>query len=138
MSQPVVIYPDVEALCVDHLVDELPVYWDSDVHVGTRKPNPMPSGGVVQVRRVGGVPNTPVTDRARIDFLVWADNDEDVHDLTQTVRAVMHLLRPARTAYLVEEFAGPTRFADPDSDQPRWLLTLEIAVRGVTLEPAGS
>lgn len=138
MTAPVVVFPDAEQLVVDHLVDTLPDYWAETVTVGTRKPSPMPAGGVIQVRRVGGVPLTEVSDNARIDLLVWHDTDEDAHDLTATVRAVVHLLATNRVAHRVSEFAGPSRFADPDSDQPRWLLTVEIAVRGTALEPAGS
>lgn len=131
MPRPVFVFPDIESLAVDHLNTTLSDYWSEDVTVGTRKPNPMPSGGVIQVRRVGGVQLTEVSDNPRVDFLVWHDTDEQTADLAQIVRAVMRLI----DAHRVTEFAGPVRQADPDSDRPRWLLTLEIAVRGSVLEP---
>lgn len=138
MSAPVVIYPDIEALVVEHLTDELPNYYDGIFEIGSRKPSPMPTGrGVIQIRRVGGIPETPVSDVARVDVLVWHDTDEQAHDLMAVVRALMYVLRGHTNpnVYRVNEFLGPTRYADPDSDQPRWLLTDEIAVRGQPLEP---
>lgn len=134
---PVVVIPDVEQLVVEHLTDELPDYWDGTVTVGTRKPNPA-TGDIVWVRRVGGTPHTEVSDAALVDLLVYADTDERAHDLTAIVRALLWKMRADRKAYRIAEFAGPSRFADPDSDTPRWLLTVELAVRGSTLEALGS
>lgn len=135
-----VAFPDAELVCVDYLVDELALRdepFADDVAVGTRKPSPMPHGPVIQVRRVGGLRQTVVTDQPRIDLLVWHSTDKNARDLTELARAL--LCRPAREGGLeAEEFAGPTRFADPDSDQPRWLLTVEFVLRGTPLTPAGS
>jgi hypothetical protein len=137
MTRPVVVYPDAELLTVEHLRDELPTYVATMPVVGTRKPNPMPAGGVVQVRINGGVELTPVSTIARLDFLVWHDTDQEAHDLCQLVRALVKTLHGA-PVHRVEEFLGVVRSADPESDQPRYLCTLEIALRGSPLDALGS
>lgn len=131
MTRPVVVYPDVELLTVNYLRMML-----DDVTVGTIKPSPMPDGPVVVVRRTGGIPDTPVTDRARIDFSIFAATDKAAHDLAQLVRAHIRALpgvhlegQVIRTA----EFLGLAHFDDPVTDQPRYLTTQEIVVRGTPL-----
>jgi len=142
MSLPVVVFPDVELLLVDYLRDTLPDYGEVDTVVRTRKPNEMPDTPVIQVRRVGGIRQTVVSDFPRVDLLVWADTDKHAQDLTQLARALLLALpgTPGLGAvvYRCDEFLGPTRYADPDSDQPRWLATIEVATRGTTVDPTGS
>lgn len=132
MNQPVVVYPDVELLLVDYLRAQL----DEDVVVGTIKPSPMPSVPVVVVRRTGGIPDTPITERARIDVSVYATTDKDAHDLAQLVRAqVRGMVGVHDTGHVVRtgEFLGLAHFDDPLSDQPRYITTQEIVVRGTDL-----
>lgn len=131
MTPPVVVYPDVELLTVNYLRLML-----DDVTVGTVKPSPMPFGPVVVVRRTGGVPDTPVTDRARIDFTVFATTDKAAHDLAQLVRAHVRAMPGVYAEGQVirtNEFLGLAHFDDPVTDQPRYLTTQEIVVRGVAL-----
>lgn len=140
---PIMVFPDVELLVVDYLRGELELRnedYAQDATLGTRKPSPMPAGAVIQIRRVGGLQNTEVSEAARIDVLVWHDDEKQAMDLTQLARALLHQMRGTTTptVYRVEDFAGPARFADPDSDQPRCLLTVEVTVRGDELEPSGS
>ena len=136
MTQPVVVFPDVELLVTDHLRTELPTYYGA-AQVGTRKPNPMPSGGVVQVRRTGGTTLTEVSDAALMDCWVWHDTDAQAAELAAIVRALLHALRGTAPVHRVADFAA-SHYADPDSDQPRYLLSVEIVVRGSALDPAGS
>lgn len=146
MTYPTVVFPDAELIVVEHLRDRFAGYEDlgyvDGVEVGTRKPSPMPTDHpVIQVRRVGGIRETVVSDLARIDLLVWSDTDKKAADLAQLVRAIVLSMAgdtATEVVYRTDEFVGPTRYADPDSDQPRWLLTVEVATRGTTVTPTGS
>lgn len=145
MSYPTVVFPDVELVVVEYLRDRLADYASEEfvdgVQLGTRKPSPMPTVPVIQVRRVGGIRETVVSDLARVDLLVWSDTDKHAADLAQLARGLVLAMAGATATELVyrtDEFVGPTRYADPDSDQPRWLLTVEVATRGTTVVPTGS
>lgn len=132
MNHPVVVFPDVELLVVDYLRTVV----DDDVLVRTVKPSPMPATPVVVVRRTGGLPDTPVTERARIDFSIYASTDKDAHDLAQLIRAYVRDMVGVHDGVQVirtTEFLGLSHFDDPLSDQPRYLTTQEIVVRGESL-----
>lgn len=139
MTTPVVVLPDVELMVIEHLSSLLPDYWADDVTVDLRKPNPMPPHGFVWVRRVGGFPLNEVTGVVRITCDVYEHDDAHVHDLAAVVRALVHMMRGVASppVYRVT-VVGDGRSNDPDSDQPRWSLAIELAVRGTTLEPVAS
>lgn len=131
-----VLFPDAELVAVEYLRNQFDIL-SQDVTVGTIKPSPQAEGGTIQVRRVGGTRETVVTDKPRVDLLCWHDTDADAAELAELARAL--LTRPRREGgFDADEFAGPARFADPDSDQPRYLLTVEFVTRGTALEPSGS
>lgn len=135
-----VIYGDAELLAVDWLRAELPTYGGLAL-VGTRKPSPMPAGGVITVQAVGGHDETGVSRVVRLDVLVWHDDEKAAHDLAEIASALMRLARGVHsegTVYRVDEFAVPYRNYDPESGQARYRFTVEAALRGHTLLPAGS
>lgn len=120
-----VLYPDAEQTVIDYLRPLV-----DPIHVGIRIPNPRPNR-FLQVRRAGGVADQLI-DRARLDVFAWADTEPAAHDLAMQVRrhlAAMPGLRNGVRVTDAAEFAGPLPAPD-DSQQPRWLVTYEIALRG--------
>jgi hypothetical protein len=121
-----VTYADAELVVVEYLrplIDPVPI--------GLRVPNPRPDK-FVNIRRVGGTADR-VIDVARIDLFAWALTDQDAQDLAMTLRrylAAMPGVRGGVRVVRVEEFAGPMPAPD-DSNQPRWLVTDDISLRGV-------
>lgn len=121
-----ITYPDAQQALVDYLRPLL-----SPVPIGARVPDPRPST-FVNTRRVGGVADGAV-EHARLDVFAWAATDEAAHDMVQNIRRFV-----ARMAFdyggarviQTNEFAGPQPAPDP-SNQPRWLVTFEITLRGV-------
>lgn len=133
MTTPLVVFPDTVAVALSWLREQLAEECVS------RVPNPRPARFVL-VRRVGGPRRDLVTDEATVTVEAWAATEQDAHDLAQLARAALHTLAGRKhddiTVYKVGEFAGPASLPDPESDQPRYTLTMTIAARGVT--PVGS
>lgn len=121
-----VVYPDAQQVLVEYLRPLI-----APVSIGVRVPNPRPTT-FVTVRRAGGVADE-VVERARVDVFVWAASDEAAHDLAQSIRryvARMPMDYVGAQVIQTAEFAGPQPAPDP-SNQPRWLVTPEITLRGV-------
>lgn len=122
-----VIYPDAELVVVNYLRPLV-----APAVVGLRIPNPRPST-FITLRRIGGTASRLI-DTARIDVFTWATKDEDAHDLSMAVRrhlAGMPGIRGGVRVIGTEEFTGPLPAPD-DSNQPRWLVTYDISLRGTT------
>ena len=106
----------------------------SDVTFGTGVGTDRP---LVQLRRVGGVAER-VTDRPRVDLLVWHTSEFKAQGLAQELRSLLLFDLPGQvvdghTVYDLTEFSGPSAFPDPaGSDQPIVLFTVEIGIRGAT------
>lgn len=95
-------------------------------------PSPRPTR-LVALRRAGGTSTTHnIFDRPRIDAQVWAATEFEAMALAARVRAYL-LAAPGRVAGILAatDFLGPTPIPDPDSGQPRVLLTIELQTRGV-------
>lgn len=143
MIFPLITFPDVELLVVDYLRErfaDVELDYADGVTFGTRVPTPLPLP-FVEIRRQGGARLDIIRDLARIDVWTWHEGDKQAQDLAQLVRGFLHQLPGVHgdaVVYRVVEFAGLVRLADPDSDLPRWLTSLEIDVRGATFEPPGS
>jgi hypothetical protein len=121
-----VSYPDAQLVLVDYLRPLV-----DPIQIGVRVPSPRPST-FITVRRMGGIADTLI-DRPRLDIFTWAASDQAAHDLAQQVRrhvAAMPGLRNGVRVTDVAEFAGPLPATD-ESNQPRWLVTFEISLRGV-------
>lgn len=128
---PVIVFPDAAALLADHLRGVL-----DDVHVGTRVPTDRPATFVL-VRRLGGVRNTIVSDEPMIGVECWAATDATAHDLAQLCRGHLHALPGAVLAgtvvYRVADVGGPSDLPDPLSDQPRFVFTVSVGMRGAAI-----
>lgn len=121
-----VTYPDAELVVVEYLRPLL-----DPVPVGLRVPNPRPDR-FVTLRRVGGTADR-IIDTARIDVFAWALTDQDAHDMAMTIRRYLAAMPGTRSGNVrvirVEEFGSLP--APDDSNQPRWLVTDDISLRGV-------
>lgn len=121
-----VTYPDAQQVTVEYLRPLI-----SPATIGVRVPSPRPST-FVTVRRVGGVAEQ-LFDRPRLDLFAWAGSDAAAYDLLMQLRrhlAAMPGLRNGVRVTQVAEFSGPIPAPD-ESNQPRWLVTYEISLRGV-------
>jgi len=125
-----VVFTDVEALLVSWLRAQL-----DGSQVGNKVPNPRPDPFVL-VQRHGGIRNTVVTDAAQVGLECWAGHDYEAHDLLQRCRALLLYRLPGQildghTVYRVAEFGGPSNLPDPASSMPRWVMELQVHVRGL-------
>lgn len=116
------LYPDAQAVLIGYLAPLV-----APVPVHGRIPTTRPAT-FVQVRRVGGTADG-VLDRARLDLWAWADTDERAHDLCMTLRRHVAAMPGSNRVAAVAEFAGPLPAPD-ESNQPRWLVSYEVALRG--------
>lgn len=138
MSQ-LVVFPDAVLVVVSVLRDELASLVPSAT-VGSRVPANRAQDGsdtFVVVYRDGGTRRNVVTDEPQIGLDCWAPTEAAAHDLAQYCRAIVH--RAVGTTIegvfvsRVDEFGGPQNFPDPDSDQPRYVLSFVAAMRGTAI-----
>lgn len=133
--RPPVLFPDAQALVVDHLRYGLAARGITAT-VGTRVPRPRPPN-LVRVLRTGGVARDILTDVAQITVEAWAPADETAHDIAQTCRALLLALPGgllgSTPVYSVAELGGPQSLPDPETDSPRFTFTHLIALRGTHL-----
>jgi hypothetical protein len=129
-------FPDIEAVLVDVLADEL----DAPVSLQVPRGRPADAPAFVLVRRLGGIRSTLVTDDPLITIEAWAPDRTEAWQLVEQARSIVGSLagteRDGVTFYTVSETSGPTNLPDPDSEQPRYTVTLLIKVRAT--EPVGS
>ncbi|WP_432068231.1 hypothetical protein [Streptomyces sp. C10-9-1] len=105
------------------------------VPVVSRVPSPRPPR-FVRVERLGGLQQTPVSDRPRLDFHAWGETEADAHDVCALVRALVHVIPGVHggvTVYRVAEVGGPQWLPDSESGQPRYAFAAEIHMRGQAL-----
>lgn len=129
MSDPFVVFPDVEALAVAFLTPRLP-----GVTVVSEWPEDLAEHlPVVAVSRVGGSTELRfVLEDVALDFDVLAATKAGAQDLVQSVRALLLTApshpTPGARIYLVTDDAlvwGP----DPVTELPRYVLTCTLRVR---------
>ncbi|WP_405817310.1 hypothetical protein OG241_22565 [Streptomyces sp. NBC_01390] len=123
--------PDAVAVVTGYLRSALAAAGDP-VPVVSRIPSPRPSR-FVRVERLGGLQQTVVSDRARLDFHAWAATESDAHDLCALVRALVHVIPGVRggvTVYRATEVGGPQWLPDDETSQPRYACAAEIHMRG--------
>lgn len=127
-----VLYRDAEFEVVDYLRTALASHSEAfvtGVVVGTRRPNPF-TPPVVAVRRAGGLSDAIVIDRPRVDVQVWHTSDENAQDLAQLCRSLLLAMTGDGGVIRARDFLGPTPIPDPDTSTPRYLFTVELAMRG--------
>lgn len=133
---PVILFPDAQQAVIGYLTTALPGY-GSTATVVSKVPAARPATFVL-VRRLGGVQRNVVTDEALLTVEAWATVEADAADLIQLCRALIHAMpgpQGSTVCYLITEIAGPGNLPDPDSDQARFTMTLQVALRGAEIEP---
>lgn len=133
MSQPLVIFPDVELWACQYLkpaLDARPEPYTDDVYVGNTVPATRTERMVV-VRRDGG-PRQQVWDNARLTVRVWGSSEQEVNDLARMVAALLWAAPTGEPVIKVTQPTGPTPVADT-SRQPLRLQSFELLVRGTHL-----
>lgn len=129
MSEPLVVLPDAEDIITAYLDAALP-----QVSVGTATPKNLAERlPFVQVRRIGGVADSVVIDRPRLDIDVWAATREQAQDTAQLVRAHLRVARYAQhtgaVVGRVTEERGPAMLPDPDTRFERCSFTVQVVLR---------
>lgn len=120
-------FPDAVEVVVNYLRANL-----GGVPVFSQIPNPRPAE-FVRIKRLGGLPDSKVTDRPRIDVGCWSDSEEGAEALMRGARThvlYMHGKRGVTTVYRVREVSGPQWLPDSDSGQPRYAFAFEASMRG--------
>lgn len=124
-----VAFGPVEVALADHLGTLL------DVPVFNGVPHARPPSYVL-VLRVGGAQSNLITDRPRIVTECCAQNGTAAADLASTVRAYIGAIAPGYIGDIwVDKTVdvGMVFSPDPDTNQPRYLVTAELHVRGAIL-----
>lgn len=125
---PLVVFPDAALLVIEYLRAEL-----VEVPVGTRIPNPRPPR-FVTVQRGGGTRRTVVSDDPILLIESWNTDSGAAHDVAQHCRALLFALEGTvlddTPIYRVNEIAGPQELPDDTSNQPRYVFTTQIHLRG--------
>lgn len=102
------------------------------VPVVARVPRERPESFLV-VHRLGGPRVPPVIDNPTVGLEAWGKTQDQAWALIQQGRALIWSLQGGTVngiaVYRVEEFAGPAWLPDPDTDTPRYTVTLSIRHR---------
>jgi hypothetical protein len=130
--QPAVLYPDAEQVVIDYLRTQLGQRSEpflSGLILGNFVPSPRPDR-FLKVRRSGGISTAPTVSKPRIDIEAWAITWADAQDIAALSHALIYTMQNRTPVRSVTEFLGLTPIQDPLSNQPRYLFTLELAMRG--------
>lgn len=134
MAAPVA-FPDAEAAVITHVRDQL-IALGAPTPVSGRVPNPVPTRHV-RVVRTGGLRRDLVTDRARLTFECRDSAGEPgAIELARLVRAIVTHAPGYMGGVWVDvaaEVGGPASSPDPDTGTARYLLTVELHMRGSEL-----
>lgn len=116
-------FPDVEQMFRDFLLDQM----SGAVVIEIQNPRP---GEFLRVWRSGGGALNRVLERPIITVESWADDFTTAHDRLQEARTVLLNAGPALPLVRrMEEVSGPYRDPDPDSNTPRYSMSLRPTVR---------
>lgn len=138
---PLVVYPDPVTVALPWLREVMPTrvepYAQGTVVAAafpaptdTDRRQPGRDYPVVVLRPAGGTSPVLSVDRPRLDAQVWHRDEFSAQALAQLVRGLLHQLVGRGPVRSVRDFSGPTPVPDPESGQPRFLLTVELTVRG--------
>lgn len=135
MNLPLVVMPDVEQVACDYLRTISQVTTFVGTRIGTRAPDPLVYPYATLHRVGGGEVVEFVTDRAVIDYSVWAATRGEASDTFRTIRAALKAARgyQHRLAVVtnVEELVGVSWLPDSDRIPPtaRFVGSMAITVR---------
>lgn len=137
MSRNPIVFPDAEAVVIEHVARKL-LGFGWSVPVVRRIPNPRPAT-FVRILRTGGTRATLVTEAAQLTVDVWSNEPTFAAELAQLVAAIMRAAPPALVGgtpcYLVEDLSTPADLPDPSSNQPRHTFSVLMHLRGQTQIP---
>jgi hypothetical protein len=126
-----VLFPDAVAVAIAWLKTQM-----GPSLIYPRVPAVRPDRFVL-VRRVGGPRLNKVADNALLAVEAWDQADEDAQDLAQEARGYLQALRgevvSGVACYRIDELSGPQLLPDPESDVPRYVFTVQAAMRGAAL-----
>lgn len=124
------LFPDSEAVAV------LWMRAGTAVTVATDMKGWLAPRSRIVITRIGGVPSMAVRiDNPRLDVDVYAASKEAAHDLAQLARVRLHELPTGDHTALgavvahVADDVGLHYIPDPDTQTPRYVFTLRLAVR---------
>lgn len=132
MVRPLVIFPDAVLLVIEYLRSVMP----PGTLVYSRVPAARPPE-FIRVERNGGLRNSLVTDRPRLDIHCWSGTEASAQALCERARAHVNAMagkRGAHTVYRVREVGGPQWLPDSASGSPRYAIAVEFSTRGTDLE----
>lgn len=118
-------FPDVEVAVLAYLaeVGEL-----AGTQLTTLVPRNRPTE-FIRVERLGGPRETRVTEAAQIAVEAWATDDTRAVELLNICRG--HLYEAEGALFGVNEYGGPTRLPDPDSNMARYTASFTIRARAI-------
>lgn len=127
----VITFPDAEALTVQYLLTV-----GTGAHISSDVPDPRPDL-LVTVLRAGGTRRNLISDSPMLIVQAWASTKGAAHDLCQLVRAHIHAMAGTKVngvwAYKVTEVGGPAYLPDPDTNTPRYQITVQLHLRGTAI-----
>jgi len=117
-------FPDVEAMLRQFL---LPVVSPRPVVITIPAERP---AAFVRIWRNGGAADNQVVDRPLISVEAWAPTSAEASDLLRKCRSAL-LAESLRMPLVrrVDEISGPYWSPDPDTEIPRYRLTVQLTVR---------
>lgn len=136
-----IAFPDAEAVLVSYLNRELSRRGDA-ANVSTRHPSdvevPTRTGHrFVRVTRSGGPRAHIVADGAQMVVQCWDSDEVAAAELLQLVRALVWAMAGTDVdgtwVYRVQEFSGPVNYPDPDTDMPRYQISMNVSMKGRAL-----
>lgn len=131
-----IVFPDAVGIVVGEVRSALAVP-RPDVRVGGAVPNPRPAR-FVTVERVGGVRRNLVVDDAMLSIEAWSNRADDAHTILEFVRAITYRMVgkvfDGVTVYRVDDVGGVQHSPDPVSNQERYVMTLQVSVRGQSVD----
>ncbi|WP_052372589.1 hypothetical protein [Nocardia otitidiscaviarum] len=129
-----VMFPVVEMAVADHLATALAARGMA-VPVVNGVPHERPSRYVL-VLRIGGTQSNLITDRPRIVAECCDQSGPDAAELAATVRALLGAIAPGSIGGIWVDRVldmGLVYSPDPDTNDPRYVITCELHVRGAVL-----
>lgn len=135
--RPLVVYPDAVTVALNFLRPALAARTEPEaagvtLHARVPTPRTLP---FVLVRAAGGVISTATIDRPRVDVQVWHRDEFNAAALAQLTRGLLHTMTGRGPVRGVRDFLGPTPVPDPESGNARYLLTVEMTLRGALRNP---
>lgn len=117
-------FPDIEAMIRQFL---LPIASPHKVVVTVPDQRP---ATFVRIFRNGGAASNRVVDRPQVTVEAWASDSVAASELLERCRtALLNDLSRLPLVRGVDEITGPYWTPDPDSETPRYRLTVQITVR---------